>query len=68
MELYLSELYDTPEAYQDMYREYVENRKFIYIPIILEELKESARAGRTFEDAVKRSMNQLSEKTSGMQR
>ena len=67
-ELYLSELYDTPEAYQDLYREYVESRQFIYVPLILEELKESARAGRTFEDAVTRSMNRLSEKMGGMQR
>jgi len=68
MELYFSEQYDTPEAYQAMFHEYIKSRQFIYIPLILKELKAAAREGRPFETAVRKSMDRLIEKASSSQR
>ena len=62
MELYMSERYDTPEAYSELYLQYLQKRQFIYIPIILEELKAVDRRGGSFEDAVSASMDRLRSK------
>ena len=59
MELYMSERHDTPEAYSELYLKYLQKRQFIYIPIILEELKKADSRGGSFEDAVRASMDRL---------
>lgn len=64
MELYMSERYDTPEAYAQLYQQYVNERHFIYIPLILEELKAADRRGGSFEDALRVSMDRLGVQTS----
>ncbi|MEM6376674.1 MAG: DUF4932 domain-containing protein [Bacteroidota bacterium] len=61
-ELIISKQYDTQEAYETLKQEYLEERKFIYIPTILEVLESYKEKGLTFEAAVEQSMIRLQEK------
>ena len=63
MELYISERYDTSKAHKELFKQYVDKRQFIYIPIILEELRKADRRGGSFDDAVESSMKRLQAKT-----
>jgi len=59
VELVLSEHYDTPEAYQNLRKAYIEDRQFIYIPHLRPALDRVLRGDLTFEEAVPLAMREL---------
>jgi len=59
VELVLSEHYDTPEAYQNLRKAYIEDRQFIYIPHLRPALDRVLRGDLTFEEAVPLAMHEL---------
>lgn len=59
VELVLSEHYDTPKAYQNLRKAYIENRQFIYISHLRPALDRVLRGDLTFEEAVPLAMHEL---------
>jgi len=59
VELVLSEHYDTPEAYQNLRKAYIQDRQFIYIPHLRPALHRVLRGERSFAEAVPLAMREL---------